>query len=182
MIGCPTEIVPFNSIASIPGGIITSNFFGYDGSTYKKVDTLKPGYGYWVKVTQAGQLILKNSSSLSMLSLSKIRPTPEMPQLPPDGDKILNIKNRISNFALEQNYPNPFNPSTTIHFKLPKESQVTLKVYYMLGQEVLKVLDEEKTAGRYDIKIDGTSLASGVLFYRLVAGNYVSTKKFVLLK
>ena len=85
-------------------------------------------------------------------------------------------------YSLAQNYPNPFNPTTTIHFELPKESYVTLKIYNLLGQEVMTVLDEEKVAGRYDLKIDGTSLASSVYFYRLVTGDYVSTKKFLLLK
>ena len=85
-------------------------------------------------------------------------------------------------FALHQNYPNPFNPSTTIHFELPKESHVSLKVYNMLGQEVMTVTDEQKVAGRYDLRIDGTSLASSVYFYRLVAGDYVSTKKLLLVR
>ena len=85
-------------------------------------------------------------------------------------------------YSLWQNYPNPFNPSTTIHFELPKESHVTLKVYSLLGQEVVTVLNEEKVAGRYDLRIDGTSLASSVYFYRLVAGDFIAVKKFVLLK
>jgi hypothetical protein len=88
----------------------------------------------------------------------------------------------FTNYSLLQNYPNPFNPSTTIHFELPKESHVTLKVYNMVGQEVMSVLDEEKVAGRYDLKIDGTQLASSVYYYRLIAGDYILTKKFVLLK
>ncbi|MBI5019933.1 MAG: T9SS type A sorting domain-containing protein [Ignavibacteriales bacterium] len=87
-----------------------------------------------------------------------------------------------ASYSLWQNYPNPFNPTTTIHFELPKESHVNLKVYNMLGQEVLMVLDEQKDARRYDLRIDGTLLASGVFFYRLVAGDYVSTKKLLLLK
>ena len=98
---------------------------------------------------------------------------------------IVDVKNQEqlpTSYSLWQNYPNPFNPSTTIHFELPKESRVTLKVYNMLGQEVLTVLDEEKVAGRYDLRIDGASLASSVYFYRLIAGDYVSTKKFLLLK
>ena len=101
------------------------------------------------------------------------------------GGTLVDVKNVAglpSHFSLDQNYPNPFNPSTTIHFELPKESHITLKVYNMLGQEVLTVLDEEKVAGRYDVRIDGSSLSSGVYFYRLVAGDYISVKKFVLLK
>lgn len=62
------------------------------------------------------------------------------------------------------------------------DNWVTLKVYNMLGQEVLTFLDENKVAGRYDLRIDGTQLASSVYSYRLIEGDYVSTKKFVLLK
>lgn len=85
-------------------------------------------------------------------------------------------------YSLAQNYPNPFNPSTTIYFELPRESDVTLKVYNMLGQEMLTVLDQVKAAGRYDLKIDGKYLSSGVYFYRLTAGDYVSTRRLILLK
>lgn len=85
-------------------------------------------------------------------------------------------------YSLWQNYPNPFNPSTTIHFELPKESHVTLKVYNMLGQEVLTVIDGQKIAGAYNLKIDGKYLASGVFFYRLVAGDFVAVKKFTFIK
>ncbi len=85
-------------------------------------------------------------------------------------------------YSLSQNYPNPFNPTTTIQFDIPKASFVTLKVYNILGQEVLTALDEQKVAGRYDLKIDATSLPSRVYFYQLTAGDYKSTKKFVLLK
>jgi hypothetical protein len=108
---------------------------------------------------------------------------------------IVDVKNQEQlpiSYSLWQNYPNPFNPSTTIHFELPKESHVTLKVYNMLGQEVLTISDEEKVAGRYDVRIsaeggsasggDGTLLASSAYFYRLVAGDHVSAKKFILIK
>ncbi len=87
-----------------------------------------------------------------------------------------------TSYSLWQNYPNPFNPNTTIHFELPKESHVTLKVYNILGREVLTILDEDKVAGRYDLRIDGTSLASSVYFYRLVADDYMATKKLLLVR
>ncbi len=85
-------------------------------------------------------------------------------------------------YSLFQNYPNPFNPSTTVHFELPKESYVTLKVYNMLGQEVLTVLDNEFEAGRYNVKIDGANISSGLYFYRLVAADFIQTKKMMLVK
>ncbi len=85
-------------------------------------------------------------------------------------------------FSLAQNYPNPFNAGTTIRFDLPKESHVVLKVYTMLGQEAMTVLDEKRSPGRYDVRIDGTHLASGIYFYRLATRDATLTKKFVMLK
>ncbi|MBI5476727.1 MAG: T9SS type A sorting domain-containing protein [Ignavibacteriales bacterium] len=87
-----------------------------------------------------------------------------------------------ASFSLAQNYPNPFNPSTTIHFELPKETNVSLKIFNMLGQEVLSVLDETRAAGKYDVRIDASQLASGVYFYQLRANNFVETKKLMLMK
>jgi photosystem II stability/assembly factor-like uncharacterized protein len=84
-------------------------------------------------------------------------------------------------FALEQNYPNPFNPSTTIKYELAKSTEVKLSVYDMLGREVSVLVDVRKEAGVYEVKLDGSNLASGVYFYRLTAGSYVQTRKLLLL-
>ena len=85
-------------------------------------------------------------------------------------------------FLLSHNYPNPFNPSTTIKFELPKSSRVRLSVYDILGREVSMLVNERKDAGVHEVKFDGSDLASGVYFYRLQAGDYVGTKKLLLMK
>lgn len=85
-------------------------------------------------------------------------------------------------YSLAQNYPNPFNPTTTIRFEVPAEVHVALKVYNVLGQEVLVVVDEVKQPGRYDVRVEASALASGAYFYRLRAGDFVETRKFVLLR
>jgi len=86
------------------------------------------------------------------------------------------------NYALKQNYPNPFNPSSTIEFQIAKETQVSLKVYNMLGQEVATLVNEKLAAGHYTSRFDGNRLASGVYFYRLAAGSFTQTRQMLLLK
>ena len=86
------------------------------------------------------------------------------------------------NFSLEQNYPNPFNPTTSIKYSIPKETFVTLKVFSILGKEITTLVHERKGAGNYSVNFNGDNLPSGIYFYRMQAGNFVSTKKFVLLK
>ena len=85
-------------------------------------------------------------------------------------------------FALRQNYPNPFNPSTTILFDLPKASFVSLTVYNLLGEEKAVLLSEKSEAGSHKIRFDASGLPSGVYFYRILAGDYVSTRKLLLMK
>ena len=85
-------------------------------------------------------------------------------------------------FRLEQNYPNPFNPSTTIRYGLPIRSQVTLTVFNMLGQQVALLQNGEMEAGYHEAQFDGKSLSSGVYFYRINAGDFVQTRKMMLVK
>ncbi len=95
-------------------------------------------------------------------------------------------------FNLQQNYPNPFNPSTKIKFTIPSvgayyNTPVTLKVYDVLGNEIATLVNEEKPAGTYEVEFNGRglihqTLPSGIYFYQLRAGNFVDTKKMILLK
>ncbi|MEO8399177.1 MAG: T9SS type A sorting domain-containing protein [Ignavibacteriaceae bacterium] len=85
-------------------------------------------------------------------------------------------------FSLSQNYPNPFNPTTKIEYSIPKTSFVKLKVYDILGKEVITLVNEEKSIGNYSIEFNGNNLSSGIYFYKIQAGNYSSVKKIILLK
>jgi len=85
-------------------------------------------------------------------------------------------------FALYQNYPNPFNPSTIISWQLPVTSDVQLKVYDVIGNEVAKLVDGHKEAGHHNVEFDASALPSGVYFYTLTTGDFISTKKMILLK
>ncbi|MFZ1518237.1 MAG: metallophosphoesterase [Ignavibacteriaceae bacterium] len=97
-----------------------------------------------------------------------------------------NEKFKVEDFNLIQNYPNPFNPSTRIKFSIPVAGKVWLKVYDIFGREVTTLVNDFKSAGRYDIRFDASSngfmLSSGVYFYRLQSGDFIKTKKMILLK
>jgi len=103
-----------------------------------------------------------------------------------------NQENNLNDYVLNQNYPNPFNPTTKIRYSIPtvtlrlrqaqSDTRVLLKVYDVLGNEVATLVDEIKSSGNYEVEFNASSLASGIYFYTLNAGNYVETKKMVLMK
>jgi hypothetical protein len=99
-------------------------------------------------------------------------------------------------FELYQNYPNPFNPTTKIKFTIPTSPQsppyqggeakldwfVQLKIYDVLGNKILNIVNEQKTTGSYQIEFNATNLPSGIYFYQLIADNFSDTKKMILLR
>jgi hypothetical protein len=95
------------------------------------------------------------------------------------GDEEIQIPKK---FILNQNFPNPFNPSTTIRYQMPDAGFVTLKVFDVLGREVSTLVDEYRNAGRYEVEFDGSNLASGIYFYKIQAGEFVQTRKMILIK
>jgi hypothetical protein len=88
----------------------------------------------------------------------------------------------INTYTLEQNYPNPFNPSTTIKFSIPEMSKVSLNLYDLLGEKVMTLVNEEKNAGNYSVEFNASKLPSGIYFYQLKVGDFISTKKMILMK
>jgi hypothetical protein len=103
---------------------------------------------------------------------------------------VVEVDFTLKEFVLYQNYPNPFNPSTKIKFTIPsviasetKQSQlVTLKVYDVLGNETATLVNEEKSAGEYEVEFDAKSLTSGIYFYKLQARDYKQTRKMIFIK
>jgi len=85
-------------------------------------------------------------------------------------------------FALEQNYPNPFNPTTGIRYQVPVASDIRLLVYDLLGREVAVLVNERKAPGTYEVQFDASALASGVYLSRLTTGNFVQTRKMLVIK
>ena len=109
-------------------------------------------------------------------------------QLDVNGNfEYFNLSNEIevgvpNSFDMSQNYPNPFNPSTKINYDLPVDGKVSIVLYDLTGRQVASIVNEVKTAGYYTVSFNASNLASGMYFYRISAGNFVSTKKMVLVK
>ncbi len=102
------------------------------------------------------------------------------------NDLITNIEKELGTtpiqFSLYQNYPNPFNPTTVIGYQLPVEGFVKLTIYEQLGREITTIVNKAQNAGSYKINFDGSSLASGIYFYKLTWGSFSLTRKMLLLK
>jgi len=100
-----------------------------------------------------------------------------------DAEVSVNEEIVPSEFYLSQNYPNPFNPSTTIQFGLNKQTEVSLKIYDILGREIASLIKSEvKSAGTYEVTFDASVLASGTYIYKLTANNQTVSKKMNLIK
>jgi len=101
------------------------------------------------------------------------------------GDQWVGVddgKEIVTTYNLSQNFPNPFNPSTRINYSLEKNGFVSLKIYDMLGREVVTLVNNEQSAGTYTVQFDGAGLASGIYFYKIQSGSFIKTNKMILMK
>jgi hypothetical protein len=94
----------------------------------------------------------------------------------------MKAKQMKSEYKLNQNFPNPFNPVTEITYYIPNDGKVNINVYSINGQLVKELVNEFKTAGKYSISYDASSLASGVYFYTINSGDFTDTKRLTLVK
>jgi len=134
-----------------------------------------PGSG--VNIPFLGNTNMDINASSGIWNFFKRNPHPN----PPVGIADI-VDNSSRTFQLFQNYPNPFNPSTTIEFSLPRSGYVRLKVLNVLGEVVATLVNEELNVGTYTTQWNASRMASGVYFYRLQTGDFVDTKKLLLLK
>ncbi len=194
-VGAATNPVPSNGATNIPisENILTWNnssgtdqvkvYFGeignlelfYDGQTIDSVELPLLNYSQ----TYVWRVLCRNEEC-GTLSLVWSFTTMDNPNQVEFEDET------PIRFLIQQNYPNPFNPTTKIKYQIPEISFVTIKVYDVLGNEVVTLVNEEKPAGSYEIEFQSTmgsrQLASGIYYYQLMAGHYVETKKMILLK
>jgi len=167
----------------------TNNVVGtFDNVTYNKFNVQEyanPSYLINCNGIEEGDYYLRLFSTVNdevMYSISEIQK--DNVSLEKQNFILRNFKGEVSpiDFTLEQNYPNPFNPSTTILYQIPQDGIVTLKIYDILGAEVATLVNEQKVAGKYEVNFNASQLASGVYIYKIQAGDFVSSKKMILIK
>lgn len=179
-IGSPTWVhhwVVRNMVNGASGTNVNSGTWN-NGQTYPLTFTTTLNAGWVAYNCKFEVFIYKDNGALSV---SEIQGGYE------DNDYIIsginkNQRDVPGSYELEQNYPNPFNPTTNVHFSIPKDGNVSFKVYNSLGQLVETYLDGFVKAGYYNAEIDGSGWSSGIYFYTLSAGEFVHTKKMILVK
>jgi hypothetical protein len=137
-----------------------------------------------VSVAQLDFTIRNDAIGESYLTLSE--PTDDLLRVEL-GNAVVKVVNVPHHFALKQNYPNPFNPETRIDYQVPEVCRVTLRVFNLLGQEVVRLVDEMQSPGYYSVFWDGRNgygeeMSSGIYIYRLQAHVFSATKSMLLLK
>src|SRR5690606_16931095 len=88
----------------------------------------------------------------------------------------------VADYSLAQNYPNPFNPTTKINYAIKEKGNVELKVFDLLGSEIATLINEEQNPGNYEVFFDASKLSSGVYLYTIKSGNFMQTRKMLLMK
>ena len=146
-------------------------------------------HGWQWTIGAGGDTIPRQLSASNLMGFDFPNP-PESAQWYMDDYKLIRIDTTAgimdfsspTEYILNQNYPNPFNPITTITYKIPELSFVTMRVYDILGNEIETLVSEEKPVGIYEVGWNAFDLPSGTYFYQLVSGSFIATKKMVLMK
>ncbi len=159
-----TTIKTIDLFALMPGDTVIDN-----NSIYQYTSRLAYGFGLISREDGATQPYLLRGCRINGVTYGTVDVEEEPKTVP-------------SEFVLYQNYPNPFNPTTVIGYQLSVTGHVTLRVLDMLGREIVTLVNEEKQAGKYEVKFDGVGLSSGIYFYQLITSKTTKTMKLVLQK
>jgi hypothetical protein len=175
-------LISSGAIVSLSGGAIASNIF-WQVAGQTTLGTTAAMQGIILCQTQ---IVMSNASTLNGRALAQTAVTLDANTV--TNPVVTSVKSSAlpQKFSLLQNFPNPFNPSTTIQYSLEKAANVSLKVYNLLGHEVTSLVDVFQEAGNYKVLFTTNNLkyklTSGVYFYRLEAGTFISTRKFTILR
>ena len=196
MIGSVLGSVDFTNPEDTPDGSVLVPAFGWNtgSSTYYQSPSIDEKEAYWIAVMGACDLTVGGGTGELTKTLAKadwtgfMKNQSAMPPSPPninwETGELVQVP---TEFRLSQNYPNPFNPETTIEYQLPKDGMVTLIIYNMVGQEVRRLVDEEKRAGYYKVVWDGRSdsgihVGTGIYLIQIRAGSFSQTRKLLLVQ
>ncbi len=192
IVGGPVQTIAYSIVQTNDGGYAAAGFGGILGTTgmyIVKLDnngnTCASTISHSILVDSGGILnstipVINNLTLLDTLIIPSVGSKGYLTPICVIG--IQPISSEIpASYKLYQNYPNPFNPVTSIRFDIPNNEQVTMKIYDLLGKEVFS-LNEYKHAGSYEVKFDGSNLASGMYFYSLEANGFKDVKKMMLIK
>ncbi len=193
----PVELTAFTALQKERTAVLRWNTateinnYGFEVERRKVSESMSSGAIEWSKVgfvNGAGTSNTEHTYSFADANVSSGTYVYRLKQIDNDGTYKYSGEAEVTiavpkEFALNQNFPNPFNPSTTIAFDIPEQSQVTLKIYDLLGKEVATLVNNEVVAaGNHTKQWNASNIPSGVYFYKLIAGNYTATKKLVLMK
>ena len=197
----PVELTSFNAETSKDGVVLTwntateKNNKGFEVERRQTIrqyaiGSMQNGDNKWENigfVEGNGTTTLNHSYSFTDKNVAPGKYGYRLKQIDFDGSYSYNKEIEVTvtgpdKYYLGQNYPNPFNPSTTIKFSIPKEVQTNLTIYDILGEKVKELKNEVMRPGYYEVNFNAAALASGVYFYRIKAGDFVQTKKMLLLK
>ncbi len=183
------------TVTVTPPGEVNPNWKTVDLSGVPELQGRSDNFWFWIKITDTqdqfphilgddqvfgdSHFFVHNGttappSGFDYLIHAQIEPTEGVSDDP--------IQYAPGDFHLAQNYPNPFNPTTTVRFYLPHAAPVTLKVYNLMGQEVVTIVNQELSAGAHHLEFNAADLASGIYFYRMEAAGFTDMKKMVVLK
>ena len=185
----PVELASF--ISNVNGKDVILNWTTASESNNAGFDIERSSDGSWTKVGNVsghGTTTSLQNYSFTDRNLATGSYSYRLKQIDFNGNfEYFNLNNEVnigvpSNFSLSQNYPNPFNPTTNLEFGISELGFVSLKVYDISGKEVMTLVNEQKDPGYYSVSFNGANLSSGIYFYTIQAGSFVSTKKMTLIK